>query len=128
MILVVLSALMVLRLQPRLFHSITIFLLFFGLGFCHSVDIFPIQILMMLHLDPYPFTHVRVDKGPTRVGLYHTYSSRMTFSLIFNERFSLKSNIIFTYIFGTMVSNNGHKRLCDVITSIMSVDDVIVIP
>ena len=83
--------------------------------------------MYLLYLDPYPFAHVRVDKGSTRVGLYHTYSSRITFSLIFNEQCSLKSKLVFTSVFGTMVRNNGHKRWCDVITSNMSVDDVIVI-
>ena len=81
----------------------------------------------MFHLDPYPFAYVRVDKSPTRVGIDHTYSSRITFSLIFNEQCSLKSNLIFRSVFGAMVRNNGHRRWCDVITSNMSVDDVIVI-
>ena len=38
----------------------------------------------MLHLDPYTFAHVRVDKGPSRVGLDYTYSSRITSLFIFN--------------------------------------------
>ena len=83
---------------------------------------------MMVYLDPYPFAHVRVDKGTTRVGLDHTHYSRITFLLIFNEWCSLKSNLIPTSIFGTMVRNNVHKHSCDVITSSMSVDDVIVTP
>ena len=82
----------------------------------------------MLYLDPYPFAHVQVDKGPTRVVLYHTNSSTVTFLLIFNECSSLKSNLIFMSVFGMMVRNNGHKRSFDVITSSMSVDDVIFIP
>ena len=118
---------MVLRLRPRLFCSISILLLQFWLGLCHILDVVPIQILTMLHLYSYPFTNVQVEKGPTRVGVYHTYSSRITFLLIFNERCSLKSNLIFTSLFGTMIRNNGHKCWCDVITTNVSVNDVIVI-
>ena len=82
---------------------------------------------IMLHLDPYPFAHVLVDKGPTVVGLDHAHSYSKTFLLIFNERCSLMSNLIFTSVFGTMVINNGHKHWCDVITSNISPDDVILI-
>ena len=82
----------------------------------------------MLHIDPYPFAYVRVDKRTTRVGLDHTYSSMTPFLLIFNEQCSVKSSIIFMSVFGLILRNNGQKRLCDVITSSMTVDDVIVIP
>ena len=124
---VVVSELMVLRLLPRLFRSTPILLLHFGLGLFHSVDVVPIQILIIFYLDPYPFAHVQVGKGTTMVGIYNTHPSRITFSLIFNERCSLNSNLIFTSVFGTIFRNNGHKLWCDVIISNMSPDDVIVI-
>ena len=64
----------------------------------------------MLELDPYPFAHVRLDKGPTRVGLDYTSSSLVIFSLIFNEQCSFTSKIVFTNVFVTVAKNNCYKR------------------